>query len=72
MKTVLPGFQSTECLTSALHPELLSGVVENQQLQTVHELILVEVDGKCQFVVDMYLPWTFLKISSVSLSQRRH
>ena len=72
MKTVLPGFQSTEGLTSALHPTLLSGVVENQQLQTAHALILVEADGKCQFVVDMYLPWTFLKISSVSLSQRGH
>ena len=48
LKTCSASFsQSTECLFSALQPEFLSGIVESQ-----HDLILVEVDGKCQFVVD--------------------
>ena len=34
LKTCAASFsQSTECLISALHPELLLGDVENQQLQ---------------------------------------
>ena len=44
---------STECLISALHPELFSGNVEGQQVQQhLPDLILVEGDGDCQSVAD--------------------
>ena len=38
--------QSTGCLISSLHCELLSGTVSTA---AAHDLILAEVDGKCQF-----------------------
>ena len=49
-------FLSTGWLISALHPELLSGDVENQQLQQ-HMISslwrsMASPHGKCQFVVD--------------------
>lgn len=39
--------QSALCLISALHPDLFSEDVENQQLHQHQDLILVEEDGKC-------------------------
>ena len=45
-------FLSTEGLISDLHPELLSGAVGRAAAAAVHDLNLIEIDGKCQFVVD--------------------
>ena len=45
-------FQSTECFISALHPELHSVVCWKSADAAAHDIILVEVDGKCQLVVD--------------------
>jgi len=39
---------STECLISALHPELLSG-----SAATAPDLILLEVDSKCPWKVSV-------------------
>ena len=39
--------QSTECLTLDLHPELLSGLLKLSSCSG-HDIITVDVDGKCQ------------------------
>lgn len=44
-------FYSPACLISALHPKLLSGVLKIAAA-AAHDLVSVEVDGKCQSVVD--------------------
>ena len=52
LKTCSASFSpSTDSVISALHSQLFSEGVENQQLQQ-HDLILEEVDDECQFVVD--------------------
>ena len=40
--------QSTECLIPDFHPELLSGELKVSS-GSGHDLIFVDVDGKCQF-----------------------
>ena len=45
--------QSTECLIPDFHPELLSGALKVGSCSG-HDLIFVDVDGKCQFVADTY------------------
>ena len=42
--------QSTECLIPDFHPELLSGELKINSCSG-HDLIFVDVDGKCQFLV---------------------
>ena len=52
LRTSLASFPpSTECLISALHPELLSGGCWKSAAAIAHDLILVEVDSKCQWQV---------------------
>ena len=51
-RPVLPVFpRAQECLISALHLELLSGSCWKSTAAAAHDLILVEVDGKCQWQV---------------------
>ena len=40
--------QSTECLIPDFHPELLSGALKFSSCSG-HDLVFVDVDGKCQF-----------------------
>ena len=42
--------QSLECLIPDFHPELLSGALKVGSCSG-HDLIFVDVDGKCQFSV---------------------
>ena len=44
-RPVLPVFPAQRCLTSALHPELLQGVLRSAAT-AAHDLILAEVDGR--------------------------
>ena len=49
LKTSSSSFsQSTKCLIPDFHPELLSGELKVSSYSG-HDLIFVEVDGKCQF-----------------------
>ena len=53
LKTCPASFSlSTECIISALHPELFSEGIKGQKSAAAHDLILMEVHGKSQFVVD--------------------
>ena len=59
MKTCSASFsQCTECLISALHPELFSGGCWKPVAAAARDLILVDVDGsahgKCRFVVGTF------------------
>ena len=49
-KTVSKIFQTTECLILDFYPELLSGALKVSSCSG-HDLIFVDVDGKCQFSV---------------------
>ena len=52
-RPVLPGFSlSSECIISALYPELL-WESRKSAAATIDDLILIEVDGKCHYVADM-------------------
>ena len=50
--------QSTDCLIPDLNPELLSGVLKVSSCSG-HDLIFVDVDGKCHFSVDRAPSWSY-------------
>ena len=49
--------QSTECLLPGFHPELLSGELKVSSC-TGCELIVADIDGKCQVSVGRALAWS--------------
>ena len=49
--------QSTECLIPDLNPELLSGVLKVSSC-SCHDLIFVDIGGKCHFSVDRAPSWS--------------
>ena len=49
--------QNTEGFISDIHPELLSGMLKVNRCSG-HDLIFVEVDGKCQVLVDRATSWS--------------
>ena len=58
LKTCLASFsQSTECLIPDFHPEHLLWVLKVSNCSG-HDLIFVEADGKCLFLVGRATSWS--------------